>query len=161
MTPEERAQWNLYSCVPRCLIALAALRGRAMSDEEFSAQFASEIAEWKNRYGLTSIQDALTIAEKLNLATHVTHIPNIQSLHQFLKNGHRMDYALVLTHRHRSPQTGELTELHHCRLLIGFQPETPYLVLHNPSQDGNNYITTEDSDSLSEQEAEFIVMYRN
>tara|TARA_R110002096_G_scaffold54937_2_gene141485 strand:- start:114 stop:599 length:486 start_codon:yes stop_codon:yes gene_type:complete len=160
MTSEQREQWNLYSCVPRCIIALAALRGRAMSDEQFATQFASQIPEWKTRYGLMSVSDALQVIADLELATHAVHILDVPSLQRFMNEGHMLDYALVISHRHRSLQTDELTELHHCRLLLGFQPETPHLVLHNPTQDGNSYITTETSESLTEQQAEFIVLYR-
>lgn len=160
MTSDERKQWNLYSCVPRCIIALAALRGRVMSDDQFADRFASTVPEWKNRYGLTSIHDALRIVADLKLAKNVVHLKNVPALHQFINAGHTLDYAFVNTHRHKSPLTGEFDELHHCRLLIGFQAEKPKFVLHDPSQDGNDYIMTETAESLTEQQAEFIVLYR-
>ena len=160
MTPEQREQWDLYSCVPRCIITLAELRGVPISDDDFADRFAAQIPEWKNRFGLTSVREALEIVAELKLADRRIHIPNVHLLQEFINKGNTLDHALVITHRFRSPTTGKLDELHHCRLLLGFETNTPHVILQNPNQDEREFPVKETVDSLIEQQAEFIVLYR-
>ncbi len=160
MTPEERKQWNLYSCVPRCIIKLAELRGTPMSDDEFVDRFVDKVPEWKNRFGLTGMNEALSIVAELNLADRAVHISDVPALQDFVNKGNTLDHALVLTHRMRSQKTGNLDELHHCRLFLGFEKGTPNFVLQHPNQDGTESALYESVDSLIEQQAEFIVLYR-
>lgn len=161
MTPEQREQWNLYSCVPRCIIRLAELRGAPITDVEFAERFASRNPEWNNRFGLTSIHNAIQIAFELQLATAWAHIKDVADFRSMVTRGEPLDHALVVTHKMRSPETGNLVELHHCRLFLGFENGGPNLIVHNPNQDGSSFEMRESFESLMDQDAEFFLFRRS
>lgn len=103
ITPEQRLQWNLYSCVPRCIIKLAERSGNPISEDDFAAQFEKTIPEWTNRFGLTNIHEALQIINTLKLASDVRHFKDTVSWLQFDRLIVEAYHALVLTHKSPSP----------------------------------------------------------
>lgn len=161
MTSQEREKWNLYSCVPRCIIKLAELRGFPIAEDDFVKRFADKIPEWKNRFGLTSIQEAILMVAELRLADSWVHIPTVKQLIEFVNEGNRLNHALVVTHRIRTSSSEDFQELHHCRLLLGFEIGSSKVVLENPNQNGTQGLMTESIESLAEQLAEFVVFYVN
>ncbi|MEZ6041353.1 MAG: hypothetical protein R3C20_12670 [Planctomycetaceae bacterium] len=158
MTPEQRSQWNLYSCVPRCIIALAELRGKPILDDEFVNMFEGALPEWKNRFGLTSIGDAIRIIATLEIGSKPVHIHSVGEFQDFINAGGKVAHALVLTHKAWSQEHKQLVEVHHCRLLLGFESDTPNLILMSPAQDGKCYEERMSTSELSEVQAEFFVV---
>jgi hypothetical protein len=132
---------------------LAELSGKNMTDDEFAAKFESQNPEWKKRYGLTDVSEAVQIAKKLGLAKSTLTANDSDEFQEIVKDK-GFCKSLVFTQKAKCPKTGNLIELNHCRLATEISGTD--VTLYNPTQDGGAHTETVSLSTLEEQDAAFV-----
>ncbi len=131
MTPQQEAEFNLYGCVSRSLINLAAAKGRPVPRDAFCQQFGSLFPA--NRYGMLAPSQIVDVIRGLGIGGHFMVFRRYAEIEQLFNHHNRG----VLVFSEINLNAGATDVIRHCSLLIGINA-TGFSVL-TPSQDGKDY----------------------
>jgi len=156
MTPEELKEltlehrWNFYSCASRCLIKLAEMHGKPISNDDFRAKFGHLFPPLQE--GLTNTAEQIEIAKGLGLCNSALALRDQRKVKDLMTKKQQRG-VLVLTDRHPHDNNADLF---HCRLLCG--GDDTNVKLFSPFQDGTAPILPDTWANLEKQLVHFIVL---
>ena len=132
MTPAQQAQWNLYACIPRCLIRLTEINGDPISRDDFCVQAEQFFVDAPNKYGLFPIDRVPNVLPLLSLPANTVESGDYAFVMNRLNNGNR----LILMYSHIDFNPGSANILHHCSVLTDMNPQA--FSIWTPCQNGND-----------------------
>jgi len=132
MTPAQQNQWNLYACIPRCLIRLTEINGNPVSRDDFCVQAEQFFVDTVNKYGLFPIACVPNVLPLLGLPPNIVHSNVYASVMDRFVNGDR----LILMCSGIDLNPGAINIIHHCSVLTDMNPQA--FSIWTPCQDGND-----------------------
>jgi hypothetical protein len=142
MTTEQQSQFNLFACIPRCLIHLAARTQHTLTAQEFCDRFGHMFHNPETQYGLLNPDHIPEIARSLSLPSSVgpqvspTRLVALADYDQ-VATLHRTG-SMLLVRSLINLNQGATDPVGHCSVLHEIEPR--FFTLWTPTQGGTDHV---------------------